>query len=60
MVFVVKDGGNTNDRCTNWFLNNSRGGSRGCEDNARSGLRDVINNPTVFANVGVESSEISW
>lgn len=43
-----------------WFLNISRGGSRGCEDNARSGLRDVINDPIVFANVGIESSEISW
>lgn len=43
-----------------WFLNSSRGGSRGREDNARSGLRDMINVPTVFANVGIESSEISW
>ena len=52
--------GSAKDRCTHWFLNNSRGGSSGFVDNARSGLRDVISIPTDLANVGIESSEISW
>ena len=60
VAFAVKKLGGSKKQYAHWFLNNSRGGSRGWEDNARSGLRDMINVPIVFANVGIESSEISW
>jgi hypothetical protein len=60
VAFAVKRLGDAKEQYAHWFLNNSRGGSRGCKDKARSGLRDAINVPIVFANVGIESSETSW